>query len=69
MRRQKWMRAALPDQPTQQAWESIRAEALHEQQEGGEVQDAQLDAIGDMLAKFPYKIIVRKHPSSRPIAA
>jgi len=69
MRRHRWIQAAFPDKPTQQAWEAIRAEALHEQQEGGEVQDAQLDAIGDMLAKFPYKVVVRKHPSLQPIAA
>lgn len=58
----------FPDEPTQRAWEEMRAEALHEIQDGGEVPDVLLDAIGEMLTQFPYRVVEKILPTPRPVA-
>lgn len=68
MNRPPRMQATLPDKPTQQAWEDMRAEVLHEIQDGGEVPDVLLDAIGEMLTRFPYTEAKETSPIPNPVA-
>ena len=67
MNRPPQIEAKLPDEPTQRAWEEMRIEVLHELQDGGEVSFVRLDAIGEMLAKFPYTVAARMAPMPRPV--
>lgn len=43
---------AFPDESTLRVWEDMRAEVLHEIQEGAEISDALMDSIAELAAKL-----------------
>ena len=51
----QWLEAAVPDETTLRAWEEMRAQVLHELQEGGEVADTTVDALGDLVARYDVR--------------
>lgn len=68
MRRFQLTKTTFPDEPTLRAWEEMRAEVLHELQEGGEVPDALLDTIVDTIASIRSQSIKPKPPEVKPSA-
>lgn len=49
MDRPEQVETTFPDEETLQTWENMRAEVLHELQEGGEVSDTLVDSIADLV--------------------
>ena len=51
MNRTQPAKTKIPDEQMYQDWENMRIELLHELQEGadGDVSDAEIDAIGDLV--------------------
>ena len=43
---------AFPDESTLRVWEDMRAEVLHEMQEGAEIPDALIDSIAELAARL-----------------
>ncbi len=51
-----------PDEQTLQAWEDMRAELLHEIQDGGSMQDEQVEDVSRAMACF------HRWPFTQPFA-
>ena len=60
-------KAAKPGyiEDTLQAWEGMRAEVLHEIQDGGSVREEQIEAASDIAAHVFSWVLVEPQPARR----
>ena len=57
-----------PDATTLRVWEEMHDEVLHELQEGGEVTDAMVNVISDLVVRFDFRGAKKKSQRLKPLA-
>jgi hypothetical protein len=65
----QYQEAPSPDELTLQAWEDMRAEVLHELDDGGDVPDSLLDIMGNVASMLDSWRAALKFSTLQPPAA
>ncbi len=56
----------VPDETTLRAWEEMRDQVWQELQEGGQVADSTIDALGDLVARYNFRGSTKRRRPLRP---